>query len=240
SVREGVTQYIRFIKLANEGDHVELRETKHEAIVIYTTENPIFESMPAMERNFSVAVTRMRRYAHESIIPSRVEFKHPEPEYTAEYQRIFQAPVLFEQAENRLIYPVHFLALDMDKSSTHLYSVFLQYAESLLSRMVLSRPHTKRARQFIVKHLADGDVAIEKVAHALHMSRQTLYRKLKKENTSFKALLEETRKNMAKAYLEQNEYSITDVAFLLGFSETSAFNRAFKRWHGKNPSDFRK
>ncbi len=73
----------------------------------------------------------------------------------------------------------------------------------------------------------------------MHMSRQTLYRKLKKEGESFQNLAETVRRERALQYVAEGEYGLTEVAFLLGFSELSAFSRAFKRWTGESPGHYR-
>ncbi|MDH5730710.1 MAG: helix-turn-helix transcriptional regulator [Gammaproteobacteria bacterium] len=89
-----------------------------------------------------------------------------------------------------------------------------------------------------MKGLPCGLVDVNRVATELNISRQTLYRRLKEEDTTFQELLEQIRKKMAADYLKTKNYSINEVAFLLGFSEASTFNRAFNRWYGKNPKTF--
>lgn len=236
---EGIRQYIRFIKLANEGDRVDLVEQGDSVAVVYSTEDPVFESHLAMERNFSLAVSRLRHYTRTNVSPVRVDFRHPESTYTDEYLRVFRAQVLFNQEQNRLVFHKSALDLKIGKRSAHLYSGLVHYAESLLGKLLRRQPVTRKARQWIVKFLPEGEVDIETIAARMHMSRQTLYRKLKKEGTSFKALLDTTRKSQARKYLAQNDRSISEIAFFLGFSQISSFNRAFKRWYGKNPSEYR-
>ena len=96
-----------------------------------------------------------------------------------------------------------------------------------------------RVRARLIDLLSAGDVAQQDVADSLHMSLRTLQRKLHKENTSYKALLEETRRQLAGQYLRQARLSVSEVTYLLGFSEPSNFTRAFKRWTGHTPSEFR-
>ncbi|MCF8146858.1 MAG: helix-turn-helix transcriptional regulator [Deltaproteobacteria bacterium] len=81
---------------------------------------------------------------------------------------------------------------------------------------------------------------METISKELHLSSRTVYRKLREENVSYKTLLNETRKQLAQAYLEETKFSINEISYLLGFSETSAFHRAFKRWFGVNPSQYRR
>ena len=90
----------------------------------------------------------------------------------------------------------------------------------------------------IIEHLPSGEVAIDEVAARLGFSRHTIYRRLQEEGTSFRTLLEETRKSLADHYLRRAGYTVNDIALLLGFSEASAFHRAFKRWYGCNPKEY--
>ncbi len=240
TVGEGLQQYTRFIKLANEGDLVVLRKENNEVIMVYETEIPEYYSPLAMERNSSVFITRLRRYTGAKIPLKQVHVQHSAPNYVEEYQRIFQGEILFDQAENKFIFDQSILSLKIKLRSSHLNAALLHYAESLLNKLSLQRPFQKRVQQFIVKYLPEGEVDIEKISHLMNMSRQTLYRKLKEEGTNFHELLDETRKKFAVKYLRQHHYSINEITFLLGFSETSAFSRAFKRWYQKSPANFRK
>ncbi len=237
---EGIRQYIRFIKLANEGDRVDLEEKGNTVAVVYTTEDPVFSSPLAMERNFSLAISRLRQYTKVNVTPVQVEFQHSPPDYVDEYERVFQSAILFDQSKNRLVFHKSALDLKIRKRSAHLYFGLVHYAETLLGKLLRRKPMTKKAKKWIVKYLSEGEIDIETIAYKMHMSRQTLYRKLKKEGTSFKELLDNTRKRKAKKYLEQNDHSISEIAFFLGFSQISSFNRAFNRWYNMNPSDFRK
>ncbi|NOT40136.1 MAG: helix-turn-helix transcriptional regulator [Alphaproteobacteria bacterium] len=88
--------------------------------------------------------------------------------------------------------------------------------------------------------LHTGDVSMDKIAETMAMSRQTLFRKLKGEGTTFEKVLDELRHNMALHYLGGKKVSINETAYLVGFSEAAAFSRAFKRWTGKSPREMRK
>ncbi|MFT4806209.1 MAG: AraC-like DNA-binding protein, partial [Psychroserpens sp.] len=78
----------------------------------------------------------------------------------------------------------------------------------------------------------------ENISCALHMSRHTLYRKLKTEGVSFHQLVDTVRKNKAFELLKKNQHGLSEIAFLLGFSELSSFSRAFKKWTGSSPAKF--
>jgi len=91
----------------------------------------------------------------------------------------------------------------------------------------------------IVEKLPDGPPNQQQIADALHVSNRTLQRKLKEEGTSFMDLLQDTRLQLARKYLGQRSRSVVETSYLLGFSEPSTFSRAFKRWTGVAPAEFR-
>lgn len=107
------------------------------------------------------------------------------------------------------------------------------------SRLLPTITFSRQVRPLITRQMARGRVKVEHVARELNMSRHTLYKKLKEENLTFAALLEDVRREQALTYLQDRNRSLSEVAELLGFSELSAFSRAFKRWMGKSPAEFR-
>jgi AraC-like DNA-binding protein len=96
-----------------------------------------------------------------------------------------------------------------------------------------------RCQASLLEQLSSGELSEEQMAQRLHMSRRTLQRKLAEAQTTYQKLLEDTRRDLALRYLEDPRHSITDITFLLGFSQQSAFTRAFRRWTGMSPTDYR-
>lgn len=106
-------------------------------------------------------------------------------------------------------------------------------------RMRASAGFSQKVQDLINIHLESGCARAAVIASQLNMSRQTLYQRLKRENQSFAALLDRARRERALAYLQNPDHTLTDVAQRLGFSELSAFSRAFKRWMGQSPAHYR-
>ena len=91
----------------------------------------------------------------------------------------------------------------------------------------------------LLEQLPSGHTSQESIAKALHLSSRSLQRKLKEEGTTYKQLLEDTRRELAAQYVKESELSVGEITFLLGFSEPANFSRAFKRWTGVSPSAYR-
>lgn len=107
------------------------------------------------------------------------------------------------------------------------------------ARVLPSLAFSLKVRPLIAEQLAQGPVRAETVAERLHMSRHTLHRKLRLENLTFGRLLDDVRRELAVTLLKELDRPLVEVAELLGFSELSAFCRAFKRWVGQSPGAFR-
>ena len=103
----------------------------------------------------------------------------------------------------------------------------------------LSDDPLNAARQLIVKQLEDDGVELAGIAAQLNLSTRSLQRLLQEQGLSFTQLVDGVRRELAERYLADATLDLTDIAFLLGFSEQSAFQRAFKRWMGKTPAAFR-
>jgi AraC-like DNA-binding protein len=96
-----------------------------------------------------------------------------------------------------------------------------------------------RCKASLLEQLSDGELSEQEMAEQLHMSRRTLQRKLAEAEMTYQRLVDETRRDLALRYIEDPRNSIIDITFLLGFSQQSAFTRAFKRWTGIAPSEYR-
>ena len=106
-------------------------------------------------------------------------------------------------------------------------------------RMAAQPRFTGLVRALIDRQLENGRARVAVIADQLNMSRQTLYKRLKEENRTFAELLDQARREQALVYLRDHRRTLTEVAHQLGFSELSAFSRAFKRWMGQSPASFR-
>lgn len=170
--------------------------------------------------------------------PLEVRFSHRCQTSVEIYQSFFQAPVFFEQNENAVVFSKKALEFETDKSNPHLLKILKQQAEDTLDRLFASNSINRSVESFIIKNLSTGQLDIEMAASHLNMHRTTLHRRLKENGTSFNQLLTHTRQNLSKYYLRQS-INIEQIAYLLGYSNRSGFQYAFKSWFKYTPGEFR-
>jgi AraC-like DNA-binding protein len=169
------------------------------------------------------------------------DFQRPEPDDTEEVRAFFDAPLSFGQPRNRLVFPREVLDLPIGGGDAALHRVLTRHAELALSQ--LPEPDEDRTlhtlRSGLAEALKAGEASMEEMATRLKMSPRTLQRRLKDAGTSFKDVLDEVRRRLATTHLADPRIGIADCAYLLGYSEPSAFQRAFKRWTGTSVGAWR-
>ncbi|SDI95091.1 AraC family transcriptional regulator [Aliiruegeria lutimaris] len=174
-----------------------------------------------------------------SFFPLEVHVRHAAPRSTAPHEVYFGCPVVFGSDRDALL-----IARDAMASANRLgdggIARFLeQHLEQELSEVTDRQSVAERARDVIADALSEGLPRMEEVAGRLGLSARSLHRRLAEEGLSFKLLTDDTRRDLAQGLLHDQQYSIAEIAYLTGFSEQSAFNRAFKRWTGATPAGYR-
>lgn len=174
----------------------------------------------------------------DKIHPIRVGFRHPSPPSSKKYEEIFHCPVLFDQAHNNITFRLADLENPIASANEELAMVLDDMTSKYMSLRFKSRFSTK-VRGTLSTHLPRGEPKKAEVAKELGMTERTLLRRLREENTTFQELLYRLREELAYDYLRQDSITIDTISVQLGFSSSSAFSRAFLRWTGERPSDWR-
>jgi len=175
----------------------------------------------------------------EDLAPVSVTFTHPMPSCSARFFEYFRCPVLFDASANSLTLSIETVDKRLPGSHPQLAELHDQIMIEYLAR--LDQEHIpQQVKAIIVDQLPSGSVTDESVSRVMNMSSRKLQRQLESAGTTFNTLLNEIRQDLAKKYLREQQICMTEIAFLLGFSESSAFSRAFKRWMGVTPSEYRK
>jgi AraC-like DNA-binding protein len=131
------------------------------------------------------------------------------------------------------------LSVPLAQSNPRMQNAFELHAKQLLERLKHRAGVAGRVREEVASQLGSGPVSMESTSRRLAMSVATLRRRLEEEGTTFSEVVEELRKHLAEQYLTEPRPAISEIAFLLGFSDVASFDRAFKRWRGVSPRKFR-
>lgn len=160
---------------------------------------------------------------------------HDAPAHRAAYEAIIQAPVTFGQARTALLLDPKWYDTKLAPAPKYALRVYTAQADALLRELEASRSVAGRVDATLMEILHTGDVSMDRIARALAMSRPTLYRALKAEGMTFERVLDGVRHRVAMTHLTQRKATVNEVSSLVGFSDPSAFSRAFKRWTGVSP-----
>ena len=171
--------------------------------------------------------------------PKDVHFAHAAPPDTSEHARFFGTTVRFGMRANALVLPARLLDTPCTRADPALVAVLDRYAAGRLEQAPRTNSVADRVRTVLHDELRGGEPAAARLAARLKMSVRSLNRLLAAEGTSYQELLDAIRRELAERYLASDHLSIGEVGFLLGFSELSSFHRAFKRWTGRTPAQFR-
>ncbi|HIV72641.1 MAG TPA: AraC family transcriptional regulator [Candidatus Aquabacterium excrementipullorum] len=169
-----------------------------------------------------------------------VSFVNPKPDDVQPYEDFFGGVVRFGAPVTRLVLSAEHLALPLRKSDPALLALMDQQAEALLARVASVPAEVEAWRRTLVVLIREGRPALADLARAHHLSPRSLQRRLAEQGLGFQRLLDDTRQHLAEAYMRQPGLDLAEIALLLGFSEQSAFTRAFRQWTGKAPAQWRK
>jgi len=173
----------------------------------------------------------------------RVTFAHPRPADTREHARVFQAPVEFGAAVDAIEFDAALLDVELEGADPTLVSVLRRHADALLAAAPGPEAPATLAgavRRHLVGLPPASPASVEEAARTLGTSARSLQRQLLAEGTSFKSVVDDVRRDLSQSYLNDLRYGISEVAFLVGFAEVSAFSRAFRRWTGESPVAWRR
>lgn len=171
--------------------------------------------------------------------PREIHFMHQSRGYDAEYERVFQAPVVFGSRWNAMLVDAEFLSLKQPPVNRYVFGVLSAHAEALLKEIEASRTTRGRVESLLAPILHTGNASMELISEKMGVSRQTLLRRLKEDGATFEQVLDELRRRLALHYLNGKKVSVNETAYLVGFSDAASFSRAFKRWTGISPSEAR-
>lgn len=236
---DGINRALNYQRLLSDASHASIGTDTELAYISVESSSQRVVDVRHLTECMAIGLIRFFQYVTDGAFkPSHLSFTHAQPSNVAEHQRIFACEVLFDQPENRIYFARELLELP----SLHAEPELLQLHEKLASEHV-----AKLERQDIVNRvykvlgevLETGQVSLEDVATRLDLKARTLRTRLSEAGTNFNQLLADYRCNLAKRLLARTDESIDEIVYLTGFSEPSTFYRAFKRWTGQTPVEYR-
>ncbi len=238
-MREGLERLARYYALVNERMQIEL--TVEGGIARFAIPTSIPNHIPRQLRELLVAALVLRGQAFTGRAwPLRaVHFIGAAPPDTREHARIFKAPVLFGQPVEAIFFDASWLDQPYLQADPTLASMLDRHAQLLLAKLPPRDGFLGDVRTAIAESLRGRDPSLDLTAERLRLSSRTVQRRLQELGTSHQTLVEAVRRDLAQRFLASGELSIGEMAYMLGFARASAFHRAFKRWTGTTPADYK-
>ncbi len=197
-----------------------------------------------VEFGMALILRAFREIAGRNIRPTRVAFAHARNANRRDFERFFGCPVEFGQSgvvtSDRMIFANATLAVPLVTEDSYLLTTLRPFCEEAAKKRETA-PGTIRSavENEVQKLLPHGKAHAQTVAKALRLSVRTLSRRLADEGTTYAEIVDRVRRSLALQYLEEPGFSLSQIAWLLGYEQTTSFNHAFRRWTGRSPSEAR-
>lgn len=237
TIAAALANTVRYLKVHNEAAEVSVtvegpRTYLRQSLIGVTVEHARQQS----EYGLAVALNTIRMMVGSRWVPLEVQFAHQAPRQTSEHLRVFGAPVSFAAPTNALVFDPEFVERQVPSADERLYPIMRRYLEQVLQEMPREAGELASVRRAVGEIMREGDPKLGDVARKVAQSPRTLQRRLKQQGLDFKGLVDDTRRRFALNYLRDPQHTLTEIAYLLGYSEVSAF----KRWTGSTPLSYRR
>jgi AraC-like DNA-binding protein len=244
TIAELVPRMVRYAALMHEACRDEIEEAR-DAWILHWRSNLPGNAAPGrqhVEHNFASIVAIRGWATGKEVVPLWVSFRHPRPEDAGEQEAFFGCPLRFDAPENSIAWPAWFLETPLLQANLPVRQAMESLSEQQLKKLgARGEPEWLAVcRNAIADAFGKGAPELEPIAAAAGLPGWKLRRLLAEHDLNFRELVDEVRRDLAKRYVADPTLSLIDVAFLLGFSEQSAFQRAFRRWTGEAPGRVRR
>lgn len=240
-LRTTLERLIRFHRVISDASFGELVEKIDSGTLLFNLTNNDEKQYSLAREDAAIAwiISVLQINYQRPLSPISVNFSHRRPDCAGKYYELFQSPITFDAPSASIELSID----DADRILPTGKKDMAEWEDQVMTRYLAERDSSsldQRVTKIIVEHLPSGDATVDKAASELFMGTRKLQRLLQEEGTSFISLLNKTREDIAKQYVKNKDMNMTEIAFLLGFSEQSTFSRSFKRWTGQSPTQYRK
>jgi len=236
---DGLRRMQRYARIANSALRVDLVETDEAVTVTLAVDTAdVQPADEAIDSALAVVLKMCRSMTDAHFAPRRVMFQHADNGHISQYIDYFACPVGFGAAQNALELERATLEQPLPAGNLDVAYHNDRLAERYLATLDPDRVQDK-VRALLLTLLPSGESGQDVVAARLHRSVSALQRQLGTEGVTYRQILEETRAALARELIRERRYSLSQIAYLLGFADQANFSRAFKRWTGESPGRFR-
>ncbi len=239
TVGEAMEAVARYGQLIDESQSTRLRREGQTARVEYGLAPAVLATEHAAETIMASLLHFVRGIVGQSFVPIAVRLPHRASARTPVLERYFGCPVLHEAGEISTEFPTDLLDRPMPGADPALAAYLKAQADTLVERLAARNLVSQECARRIAERLGRGEPSQTDIARQMGMSERTLQRRLSAEGATFNELLDQARRTIACSYLADRKLAAYEVSFLLGYSEPATFFRAFKRWTGKTPQQYR-
>jgi AraC-like DNA-binding protein len=235
SVAQGLAQLQAHLHYSTAGVDVSVREADGLCFLEIVTDNPVAQASPQFWNHaLGLSCKLLQLLCGSQWSPRAAYLARSEPEDAAVYCRYLRCPVAFDSEATTLVFSSAILTAPISESVRNAPTAFKQYLSSNYSGDFLAQ-----IGRVINGLLTTGDCSAASVAECMGLSLRTMQRKLASERTSFQQQMDKVRAELAVSYLQESQFTLTDITEFLGFAEPAVFTRGFRRWFGMTPSDWR-
>jgi AraC-like DNA-binding protein len=239
--REALSHLARYLAVSNESLQLHVTPSGDHTLIRVTYRLSRHTDRQFAEWGSVVLVRALRELADLKLSLQRVTYAHERAGDTSEYDRFFQCPVRFGDSDDCIALANATLECPLHSSDQFLLRVLVSYCEEALAKRAAGSAGLKAMiENAIARRLPNGHAHADPIAEELGLSTRTMARRLAEEGTSFAAVLDRLRHDLALRYLEDRDLTLNQIAWLLGYAEVTSFNHAFRRWTGQSPSGARR
>jgi AraC-like DNA-binding protein len=234
---DGLRRVLSYQRLISDAMHGEVTESTTPFLTNYFSEHQYLT--PHLAEAMVVSLIRfLQSVSDDKFKPTRICFTHTAKTNHEEYQRIFQCPVEFNTQQFRLYFDPQILGYRSPYAEPELLSMHVQSADQHMVQLE-KRDLILEVRSQVGALLESGDITLVRISQELSISPRQLRHQLTLAGTSLQRIITQHRKSLSRRLLSQTDESIAEIVYLTGFSEPSTFYRAFKRWEGMTPIEYR-
>ncbi len=230
---------IRYCRVFSDGFDLAITHEGMSVVITTTILDKMATGLPqSTELRLSLFRPMLRALLGQDVQLLAVDMPHAPIGPTSEYERVFGVPVRFHASRSAVAIDRDLMSAPIRNADNYLLQILTQHAEDVLERLPNTSDFHQAVQNSIASRLPSGRTSISDVARDLGMSSRTLARRLKDHGISYRDLLNQLRRQLALRYLSNGHHTQAQIAYLLGFTDVSAFSHAFKRWTGLPPSRY--